>query len=109
MSKKVVLKAAHALLQVPTRTTITYGNILTITYGTILVTAEEAGLANAVSRSGNAKEALGGPFLYVLTIIAAILLFWRTSLSGIIAVSAMAAGDGVSIHGMIKRERCTLI
>lgn len=57
---------------------------------------EEYELANAVSRSGDAKEALGGPFLYVLTITAAILLFWRTSLSGIIAVSTMAAGDGVS-------------
>jgi dolichol kinase len=57
---------------------------------------EESELANAVSRSGEAKEALGGPFLYVSTITAAILLFWRSSLSGIIAVSTMAAGDGMA-------------
>lgn len=57
---------------------------------------EETELANAVSRSGEAKEALQGPFLYVMTITAAILLFWRTSLTGIVAVATMAAGDGVS-------------
>jgi len=59
---------------------------------------EEADLANAVSRSGDAKEALGGPFLYVTTITAAILLFWRSNLTGIIAVATMAAGDGVSAN-----------
>jgi dolichol kinase len=58
--------------------------------------AEETELAYAVSRSGDAKEALGGPFLYVIILAAALLLFWRESLAGIVAVSTMAAGDGVS-------------
>lgn len=57
---------------------------------------DEAELANAVSRSGDVKEALGGPFLYVTTITTAIFVFWRSTLPGIIAVSTMAAGDGVS-------------
>lgn len=57
---------------------------------------EETELAKAISRSGDAKEALGGPFLYVIILAAALLLFWRESLAGIVAVSTMAAGDGVS-------------
>lgn len=57
---------------------------------------EEAELANAVSRSGDVKEALGGPFIYVLILLACILSFWRDSLAGIVALSAMAAGDGMA-------------
>lgn len=53
-------------------------------------------LAYAVSRSGNQNEALGGPFLYVVILFASILLFWRDSPVGIVALSAMAAGDGLA-------------
>jgi hypothetical protein len=35
--------------------------------------SDEAALARAVSRSGNSREALGGPFVYVLMIAAAVL------------------------------------
>lgn len=56
----------------------------------------ESELAQAVSRSGKTNEALGGPFVYVLVLISAISLFWRTSLIGITALSAMAAGDGMA-------------
>jgi phytol kinase len=55
---------------------------------------EEQGLAKAVSRTGNAKEALGGPFVYILIVQAAIWLFWRSNIVGVVAVSTMAAGDG---------------
>lgn len=56
----------------------------------------ESELAQAVSRSGETKEALGGPFVYVLVMFSAISLFWRTSLIGITALSTMAAGDGMA-------------
>jgi len=59
-------------------------------------TGQDKSLAFAVSRSGNEKEALEGPFLYVLILQAAILLFWRSSPVGIVAVSTMAAGDGLA-------------
>ena len=42
------------------------------------------------------NEALGGPFLYVVILFSSILLFWRDSPVGIIALSAMAAGDGLA-------------
>jgi len=53
-------------------------------------------LAFAVSRSGDSKEALGGPFLYVIILFASIVLAWRDSPVGVIALSAMAAGDGLA-------------
>ena len=56
----------------------------------------ESELANAVSRSGDTKEALGGPFLYVLVLLAAICLFWRENLIGVTALCTMAAGDGMA-------------
>lgn len=56
----------------------------------------ESDLAKAVSRSGDKKEALGGPFVYVLVVLASTLLFWRDTLIGITAMSTMAAGDGMA-------------
>jgi phytol kinase len=56
----------------------------------------ESELANAVSRSGDVKEALGGPFLYVIIMIVSILSFWTDNCSGIIAMCTMAAGDGMA-------------
>jgi len=63
----------------------------------------EEELANAVSRSGNAKEALGGPLVYVLIMLIATLVFWRDNMTGVMALSTMAAGDGVS-----RRRVCSL-
>jgi phytol kinase len=56
----------------------------------------ETSLARAVSRSGDSKEASGGPLIYVLILAATILGFWRDSPVGIVALSALAAGDGVA-------------
>lgn len=58
--------------------------------------SSEASLAKAVSRSGDSREALGGPFIYVCILAACILLFWRESPIGIVALSALAAGDGLA-------------
>jgi len=57
---------------------------------------EEAELANAVSRSGDAREALAGPFLYCLILLSATLLFWRDNMIGVMALMTMAAGDGMA-------------
>jgi phytol kinase len=57
---------------------------------------DETALATAVSRSGDAKEAVGGPFIYVCMLAASILLFWRDSPIGIVAMSSLAAGDGMA-------------
>lgn len=53
-------------------------------------------LAFALSRSGDQKEALGGPFLYVIILCFSIVLFWKDGPIGIVALSAMAAGDGLA-------------
>jgi len=53
-------------------------------------------LASAISRSGNSKEALGGPFIYTIVLFVTILVFWRDNLSGVIVLSTMAAGDGAA-------------
>ena len=58
--------------------------------------AAEASLAAAVSRSGDANEALGGPFIYVCALAAAILFFWRSSAIGIVALCTLAVGDGLA-------------
>jgi dolichol kinase len=57
---------------------------------------DEAALARAVSRSGNSKEALGGPFVYVLMMAAGVLGWWRSSPIGVVALATLAAGDGVA-------------
>lgn len=56
----------------------------------------ESDLAAAVSRSGNVQEALGGPFIYVIMLALSILLFWRDAPTGIVAMSCLAAGDGMA-------------
>lgn len=48
------------------------------------------------TRSGDQREALGGPFLYVIILFFSIVCFWRDGPIGIIALSAMAAGDGLA-------------
>ena len=53
-------------------------------------------LAKAVSRSGDTSEALAGPLIYVSILQICILCFWRTSPIGIVALSTMAAGDGMA-------------
>jgi len=56
---------------------------------------EEEELGAAVSRSGEVKEAIEGPFVYVVILAISILLFWReSSMVSIIPLCAMAGGDG---------------
>jgi phytol kinase len=56
----------------------------------------ELDLAQAISRSGNRNEALGGPFIYVIMLLLSILCFWKDTPHGIIAMSTLAAGDGMA-------------
>ena len=53
-------------------------------------------IVTALSRTGSAREAVGGPLLYVLVIVISTLLEWRTSLVGVMAICQMAAGDGMA-------------
>ena len=53
-------------------------------------------LSNAISRSGEKEEVLGGPFIYVVVLFSAVMLCFTDSLSGVIALSTMAAGDGMA-------------
>ena len=59
-------------------------------------TGEDENLANTISRSGDKSEVLQGPFIYVCLFQLFIVLFWRTSMVGVIAMSTMAAGDGMA-------------
>ena len=53
-------------------------------------------LANAISRSGDRREALGGPMLYTIVLFLCTLLGFRESPASVIAVSQMAVGDGLA-------------
>lgn len=56
----------------------------------------ESELAAAVSRSGDTKEAVGGPFIYVNVMLICLLLFWTKSPVGVVALCTLAAGDGLA-------------
>ncbi len=56
----------------------------------------EAELAGAISRSGDAKESLGGPFIYVVILLVCTLIFWTDSPIGVVSVATMAGGDGLA-------------
>jgi ribulose-phosphate 3-epimerase len=56
----------------------------------------EMSLRQAISRSGEAREALGGPFIYVVLLATEILCFWRGSPAGLVALATLAAGDGLA-------------
>jgi len=58
--------------------------------------AAESSLANTISRSGDKSEALGGPFIYVCLFQFFIMFFWRDSFPGVVAMTTMAAGDGMA-------------
>ena len=58
--------------------------------------AEDRELAGAISRSGDTSEALGGPFIYVVILFSVIVTIWLDNFSGVMALSAMAAGDGLA-------------
>ena len=58
--------------------------------------AAESSLANTISRSGDKSEVLGGPFIYVCLFQFFILTFWRNTFPGVVAMTTMAAGDGMA-------------
>ncbi|MGK3754052.1 MAG: phytol kinase, partial [Bacillariaceae sp.] len=58
--------------------------------------AAESSLAKSISRSGDQSEVLGGPFIYVCLFQFFLFLFWRNSFVGVVAMTTMAAGDGMA-------------
>ena len=58
--------------------------------------AAESSLAKSISRSGDQAEVLGGPFIYVCCFQLFLIIFWRTSFVGVVAMTTMAAGDGMA-------------
>jgi phytol kinase len=59
-------------------------------------TNTELELASAISRSGDVRESLGGPFIYVMVLLLLTLLFWKDSAIGIVSLATMACGDGLA-------------
>ncbi len=53
-------------------------------------------LVGAISRSGDQKEALGGPLIYTVALVIATAIFFKSSPIGIVAITQMAIGDGVA-------------
>lgn len=53
------------------------------------------GLVKAISRSGDKREALEGPFYYTIVLLIAVLCGWRNAVS-VIAINQMAIGDGMA-------------
>ena len=53
-------------------------------------------LARAISRSGDARESLGGSFIYVMVLLFSTLLFWKYSAIGVLSLATMACGDGLA-------------
>lgn len=51
---------------------------------------------DAMSRSGNRKEILKGPLYYGIAFVVLTLIFWKTSLNGIVALMLMCGGDGLA-------------
>jgi len=58
--------------------------------------AAESSLANTISRSGDKSEVMGGPFIYVCLFQCFIMAFWRNTFPGVVAMTTMAAGDGMA-------------
>lgn len=58
-------------------------------------TKEGSALVKAVSRTGDSREALGGPMLYTIVLLASAILGWH-SIVPLIAIGQMAVGDGMA-------------
>lgn len=62
--------------------------------GSGVVTNEAA--VRAVSREGDRRELLRGPLFYTGVMVVTTAIFWRTSPSGLAALSLMCGGDGLA-------------
>ncbi|HWQ04756.1 MAG TPA: phosphatidate cytidylyltransferase [Longilinea sp.] len=51
---------------------------------------------SAMSRSGNRAEILRGPLFYGIVFISLTLVYWKTSLIGIVALMLLCGGDGLA-------------
>ena len=58
--------------------------------------SSDIALVNAISRSGDMKEALGGPLIYAIILTICTFFYFRESPIGILAATQMAAGDGLA-------------
>eukprot|EP00667_Euglena_gracilis_P012831 EG_transcript_13197 len=57
---------------------------------------ENQDAVQAISRQGGRKELLQGPLYYVLVLLVATVVGWRTSLASYVSISLMAGGDGLA-------------
>ncbi|KAJ7294587.1 hypothetical protein O6H91_03G127100 [Diphasiastrum complanatum] len=57
---------------------------------------EDKALVKAITREGNRRELLKGPFNYAIAISAVTILFWRNSPISAVAVANLCAGDGIA-------------
>ena len=62
--------------------------------GTGIIKDEAA--VKAMSRAGDRREILRGPFFYGIVFIAVTLVYWKDSLIGIPALMMMCGGDGIA-------------
>ncbi|KAJ3688796.1 hypothetical protein LUZ61_017960 [Rhynchospora tenuis] len=63
-----------------------------VIYGTRFF--KDEALIKSVTREGNPEELLRGPLFYVLVLLFTVLVFWRDSPVGIVALAMMSGGDG---------------
>jgi phytol kinase len=47
-------------------------------------------------RLGDARESLGEPFIYIMVLLFSTLLFWRDLPVGVVSLTTMACGDGLT-------------
>lgn len=57
---------------------------------------KDRGAIESMSRSGDHRELLNGPFLYGIAFIVVTLVFWMDSLVGIVALMVLCGGDGLA-------------
>jgi len=78
-----------------------FASLVTLTNGYRLYLAgtgdaAESSMVKTISRSGDKSEVLGGPFIYVCLFQLFIFAFWRNTFPGVVAMTTMAAGDGMA-------------
>ncbi|KAJ4773378.1 phytol kinase 1 VTE5 [Rhynchospora pubera] len=63
-----------------------------VIYGSRLF--KDEALIKSVTREGNPEELLRGPLYYVIVLLFSVLVFWRDSPVGLVALAMMSGGDG---------------
>ncbi|MCD4672327.1 MAG: phosphatidate cytidylyltransferase [Anaerolineaceae bacterium] len=57
---------------------------------------QDQAAVSALSRSGDRREILKGPLLYGIVFVVLTLVYWKTSVIGIIALMMLCGGDGLA-------------